>query len=224
FSYSARGELTDVYQSSTNSGGYYHTTAAYFANGTISSLSGIPGQATWTFGVDGKGRPQTATWGTTAEVTNATYDAADRPLVVTLGLGDTDTNVWDGNTGHLSSWTFSLGATPTTLKGTLGYSGTTGVPTALNIVDGFNSVNSQNCTYGYDDIARTNNVGCGTDWAQTFSYDRFGNVTKNGSISWNPGYTSGTNRYQGASTYDANGNLKFDTFHNYTWNTDNKAV
>jgi len=76
-------------------------------------------------------------------------------------------------------------------------------------------------------MARTNSSNCGSsDWNQTFSYDRFGNITKTGNpgITWNPGYTSGTNRYLGASTYDANGNLKFDTFHNYTWNTDNKPV
>ncbi len=224
FSYGARGELAEVYESTPHSGGYYHTKADYFANGAVSGLSGIPGQATWAFGLDGKGRPQTATWGTTAEVTDTAYDAADRPLVITLGLGDTDTYAWDSNTGHLNSYLFSVGSTPTTLKGTLGYSTTTGLPTSLAIVDGFNSVNSQSCTYGYDDMARANSANCGTTWAQTFSYDMFGNVTKSGSIAWTPGYTASTNRYLGASTYDVNGNLTFDTFHNYTWNVDNKIT
>ena len=33
FSYSPRGEVTDVYQSTPNSGGYYHVSASYWPNG-----------------------------------------------------------------------------------------------------------------------------------------------------------------------------------------------
>src|SRR5207248_2184682 len=43
FSYSVRGENTDLYESTPHSGGYYHTTAGYWANGVLQSLSGIPG-------------------------------------------------------------------------------------------------------------------------------------------------------------------------------------
>jgi RHS repeat-associated protein len=57
-------------------------------------------------------------------------------------------------------------------------------------------------------------------WAQTFTYDPFGNVTKTGSVSWQPGYDT-NNRYTlGGTSYDANGNLKTDTFNSYTWNAD----
>ena len=59
FSYSARGELTDVWQSSTHSGGYYHVAAGYWPTGpqglvktlvllnaSNQPLSGLP---TWTY-------------------------------------------------------------------------------------------------------------------------------------------------------------------------------
>jgi YD repeat-containing protein len=38
FSYSARGEVADVYQKSPNSGGYYHVSATYWANGLQNTL------------------------------------------------------------------------------------------------------------------------------------------------------------------------------------------
>jgi hypothetical protein len=41
FSYSPRGELTDVYEKTPHSGGYYHTTAAYWPSGALETLSGI---------------------------------------------------------------------------------------------------------------------------------------------------------------------------------------
>ena len=64
-------------------------------------------------------------------------------------------------------------------------------------------------------------------WAQTFSYDAFGNLSKSGSISWLPTYNSPANDnmttnnqyksgWNGVS-YDANGNLLNDTFNTYTW-------
>jgi hypothetical protein len=38
FSYSARGELTDVYESTPHSGGYYHTTSSYWPTGTLEAV------------------------------------------------------------------------------------------------------------------------------------------------------------------------------------------
>ena len=67
---------------------------------------------------------------------------------------------------------------------------------------------------------RVNNAHCGSVWSQDFTYDAFGNITKSGSIAWNPGYTQSppTNRCTLVGTsYDANGNLLNDTFHAYTW-------
>jgi hypothetical protein len=72
FSYDADGHLTDVWQSTPHSGGYYHSTATYFANGQLSSLS-IPGLGTVVYTVDGEGRPNKATKGTLTLVSGVTY-------------------------------------------------------------------------------------------------------------------------------------------------------
>jgi hypothetical protein len=63
FSYDADGRLTDVYEKTPNSGGYYHTVASYWANGALNTLNGAPGLNGWTFAPDGEGRPYSATYG-----------------------------------------------------------------------------------------------------------------------------------------------------------------
>jgi hypothetical protein len=62
FSYDADGRLTDVYESPYAGSAYYHTTASYWANDSLDSLSGIPGVPTIYYGasngsgLDGEGR------------------------------------------------------------------------------------------------------------------------------------------------------------------------
>jgi YD repeat-containing protein len=55
FSYSVRGELTDVYESTPHSGTYDHTTASYWASGALETLSGIPSVPTINYGAGGSG-------------------------------------------------------------------------------------------------------------------------------------------------------------------------
>jgi RHS repeat-associated protein len=100
-----------------------------------------------------------------------------------------------------------------------------GTMASLNITDPFNTSDTQNCTYVHDDLVRLANVNCPAAWTQTFTYDVFGNITKGGSFNWNPGYNSSTNRYSLAGTsYDNNGNLLNDTFHNYQYDADGNIV
>jgi RHS repeat-associated protein len=77
------------------------------------------------------------------------------------------------------------------------------------------------CAYTYDDLARLSAANCGSVWAQTFSYDAFGNIGKSGSQSFGPTYSPTTNRYTAIGlvtpTYDNNGNLTYDGYHHYTW-------
>jgi RHS repeat-associated protein len=220
FAYSARGETTDVFESTPHSGGYYHSTAAYWANGVLSSL-GIPTLTPFTFGVDSAGRPYTATSGI-SYVTNTTFNAASQPLTVTLGLGDSANYGYDPNTGRMTNYTFTVGSTPKSQVGSLTWNAN-GTLRTLAITDGFNSGGAQTCNYGtssvagYDEFSRLINVNCGTPWSQTFSYDPFDNITKTGSITWQPGYNQSNNHYQNGATYDNNGNLTNDTFHTYTW-------
>lgn len=76
FSYTVRGELSDVYESTPHSGGYYHTSVSYWANGTLASLSGVPGYTSLTYGVDGEGRLTTANQGALKIVCDATCSSA----------------------------------------------------------------------------------------------------------------------------------------------------
>jgi RHS repeat-associated protein len=238
FSYSVRGDLTDVYESTPHSGGFYHTTASYFENGVVKTLAGVPGQTGITYGVDSEGRQVTAKQGTTNLVTGTTFNAASQPLTVTLGQGDTDNYVYYPSTGLMNKYTFTVGATPKSVVGILTYN-TNGSLNNLSITDGFNAGGTQTCKYGdapnnipgYDDLGRLIKVDCGASiWQQNFSYDAFGNLTKavptgGTGIAWNPGYNSANNRYTLAGTsYDANGDLVGDTFHGYSWNGDGHVI
>jgi hypothetical protein len=88
----------------------------------------------------------------------------------------------------MTQYKFSVGSTPTTVAGNLGWNAN-GTLASLGITDQFNSANTQNCTYSYDDLARIVGVNCGSVWSQTFGFDPFGNLTKSGSVSFQPGYT-----------------------------------
>jgi RHS repeat-associated protein len=231
FTYDVLGRTTDVYQKTPHSpSAYYHSTVSYFENGALHVLT-IPGSGnTFTYGIDGKGRPYSAVQASTALVNSVTYNVVDRPCVLSLGLGDSDTYGYDNvactgqlSTGRMSSYTFSVGATPKTDVGNLTWNAN-GTLRQLAITDGFNSSGTQTCNYGtpstagYDELGRLVSVNCGSAWSQTFTYDPFNNITKSGSSSWLPGYDQTNNHYQNGSTYDANGDLLTDTFHTYQWN------
>ncbi len=229
-SYSKSGELIDLYESTPHSGGYYHTTAHYFSNGTIQTLSGVGQQSTYNYGIDGEGRLKTNTQGSSNFVTNTTYNAAGQPLTISLSLGDSDNYTYDPNTGRMTGYTFIVGSTPKSMAGGLTWN-TNGTLRTLAVTDGFNSGGTQTCNFGtsttagYDDLGRLVSANCGSAWSQTFSYDPFGNLTKNGSLTWNPGYNQSTNRYTlGGTTYDADGNPLNDSFHSYTWNVYGKPA
>ena len=223
FSYSARGENTDVYESTPNSGGYYHTTAGYYANGALSSLSGVPTLNAWSFAVDGEGRPYSATYGTTNWVKSTTYYPSNPQTTVTYGIGttpDSDVYSYDANTGRMSQFKFIVGATPQSLTGTLGWN-TNGTLGSLGITDQLNSSNTQNCSYVHDDLARVKSVNClnGSTavWSQNFTLDQFGNISKSGTSTFAASYlANGTTNNQEQSvgscvpSYDAIGNLTRD--------------
>jgi YD repeat-containing protein len=49
FNYTPRGEISDKYQSSPNSGGYYHEILTYWENGATKQISGLPSLPTFTW-------------------------------------------------------------------------------------------------------------------------------------------------------------------------------
>jgi len=158
---------------------------------------------------------------------------------VAFGSGDADTYGVAATTGRMNSFQFKVGATPTTVAGTPGWNadGTLG---SLAISDPFNSSNTQNCSYVYDDLARVQSVNCvngsTTIWNQSFSLDAFGNISKSGSSSFAATYVlaNGTTNNQEqlvgscVPKYDANGNLtkdcSFTVPPTYAWDADGNPV
>jgi RHS repeat-associated protein len=218
FSYSVRGELTDVYESTPHSSSYYHTTASYWANGALQSLSGIPGYTTTTYGVDGEGRLTSAQQGATRLVcdsscssSSTTYTSAGQVHAINIGgtgnngLGDNDAYTYDPATGRMTNFTFTIGSPAKSFAGALAWNAN-GTLSNLAITDAFHSGGTQTCNYLYDDLGRIGtppgsssySVDCGSAlWRQTFTYDQYGNVTKtaNPGISWLPGYNQTTNQF-----------------------------
>ena len=228
FAYDKDGRLTDVWESTPNSAGYYHTSQTYFANGVPNTLTGLLASGSsyvpqQTYGVDGEGRWDTVSAASSPNpVTSVSYNTASQITGITFGSTDTDTFAYDGNTNRMTKYTFTVNGSSDV--GTLTWN-TNGTLATLAISDQLNSADTQTCNYSYDDLARLASVNCGTGiWEQIFTYDSFGNITKSvpsgaTGINWQPGYNQANNRYALSGTsYDAAGNLTNDTFRSYTWN------
>jgi RHS repeat-associated protein len=165
----------------------------------------------------------TANNGSVNLVGSTIYDPADVPLTINLGLGDKDVYVYD-NGKRMKNFTFTVGSSNKSVAGVMTWNNSNGTLGTLQITDGWNSGDTQTCTYNYDDILRLGGTtscvnGPTTLWSQTFSYDRYGNITKSGSQSFMPGYNASTNQYSGLlnATYDNNGNLTNDGTNGYTF-------
>jgi len=248
FSYSVRGEVSDVWEKTPDSGGYYHVNATYWAHGLLNVLNGgtspLPGLPAITYGasggtgLDGKGRITKVTAASgQSPATSISWNAGNQVTGVTLGSSDNDAYQYDPNTGRMKQYKFNMGTGPSSQTGVLTWNanGTLG---KQQITDQINTANSQTCTYSHDDLTRITGANCGSVWSQTFSFDPFGNLSKAGSAIFQPTYTgasgagSPTNQYynisgggSGTSTYyDANGNVKYDVTHTYTWDADGNML
>src|SRR5207253_1548993 len=167
--------------------------------GALKSLGGVS-LPTINYNADAMGRPTTVTTSGADAVTASTYDVASRVTALTFGSGDTANFTFSNNSGLMTSYKETINGSA--VSGTLTWA-LNGTLQKNIIVDPFNSANAQTCTYDYDDLARIKTVNCGTLWSQTFSYDAFGNLTKSGSLNWQPGYSFSTNRYTlGGTSYD----------------------
>jgi hypothetical protein len=181
YSYSVRGEIASVYQSSAHSGGYYNVAATYWANGMLNTLnaklSGIP---VWTYGADGEGRAASAaTSSGTNPVTATSYNGFGLPTAVSYGSPDADSFSYDGNTGRMTQYQASVNGS--SMTGVVGWNNNWTVG-SLSISDPFNSANSQNCSNTHDDLMRLSKTSCNS-FTQSFSYDAFGNISKSGTVS-----------------------------------------
>jgi len=225
-SYTVRGEPSDVYEKTPNSGGYYHVAEQYWANGAMKQLSGLSSLPTFTFNPDGEGRVyQVSASSGQNPVTNTVFNNASQPTSITFGSTDTDSFTYDPNTDRMTQYQFSVNGQ--SLKGVLTWNANATLQN-LNITDALNSADTQSCAYVYDDLMRIQSVNCGSVWSQTFSYDAFGNISKSGSMSFQATYSSSTNRMTAVGsftpTYDNNGNLLTDPLHTYSWDSAGKPV
>jgi len=226
FSYDTRGEATDFYESTPDSGGYYHVAEAYWADGNLRQLSGISGLPTVTYGVDSKGR-QNAVSASSGQnpVTSVTYSIANRITGITFGSSDSDSFTYNPNTGRMTEYTFNVGGA--SMTGALTWNAV-GTLHGLTITDPFYAGGNQTCSYLHDDLIRVAAVDCGSVWSQTFSYDAFGNINKNGSSSFSASYSPTTNQMieigGSTPTYDSDGNVTNDFLHTYSWDSNDRPV
>jgi YD repeat-containing protein len=229
FSYTARGEVSDFYESTPHSGGYYHQAATYWANGALNQLNAAGGYAAQ-YNLDGEGRVY-STGSFMSALSGTLYNAASQPTQLTFASSDTDNFTYDPYTNRMTQYKFNLNGQSVIGNLTWNQNGT---QSSLAITDPFNSANTQTCNYSHDDLTRIASVNCGASiWQQNFSYDTFGNITKTvptggTGYSFQPAYSTATNRMTsiGGSTpsYDANGNVLNDFLHTYTWNADGRPI
>lgn len=209
-----------------NSGTYYHVNEQYWANGALEQLTGLSSLPTFTFAPDGEGRLYRASASSGQNpVTSTTFNSASLPTAITYGSSDTDAYSYDPNTYRLTQYQFNVNGQ--SLTGALTWNANHTLST-LNITDAFNGADTQSCSFSHDDLTRLVSDNCGSVWSQTFSYDPFGNISTNGSMSFLPIYSVSTNRMTSVGsftfTYDANGNTTADPTNTYSWDSAGKAV
>jgi YD repeat-containing protein len=200
FSYTARGEISDEYQSSPNSSGYYHENLTYWENGVTRQISLLATLPTFTFAVDGEGRVNTISASTGQNpLTGTTYNTASLPTTVNLGSLDSDTFTYDPNTNRETQYQFNVNGQA--YSGTLNWNAN-GTLAGLKITDPFNSADTQECSYQHDDLVRIANVYCSpnqlanpgfesgnVDWTNGSAFSIVNNPANAQSGSW---YLSGT--------------------------------
>ena len=100
FGYDAAGNTTDFYETTPNSGGWYHVVNTYAPNGAVWGRRGYLGQGTTTpfsnslgYVINQEGRLD-GLWDQTAQKSvwaNSTYNAAGEPTLVSFYNGDKET-------------------------------------------------------------------------------------------------------------------------------------
>jgi RHS repeat-associated protein len=237
FSYDAAGEVTDYYQASSNSGGWYHVQQSYNPVGQRVVLQGFLNNGSalshyfWYDTYEGEGRQRGVADGTPGTSypyvwAATTYNPAGLPGALAmpgLGTGTWENFTYDSASNRMTQWSSSNSAVGKSQTGTLTWNAN-GTLKQLQISDSYNAGdNNLNCTHSYDDLARLASANCGTPWNQTFSYDQYSNITKAGSVNFNPGYNSANNHVSGFS-YDGMGNVTNDGSRAYSYDAEGRAI
>jgi RHS repeat-associated protein len=214
------------------SAGSFTSDPTYFSSGSFSGGSGtLTGGTNATlvafgpsviYGVDGEGRPYSATDGTNNLVTETRYNSASSATSVIYGNGDYDNFGYDVIDRPQTIYFNVTGSNSFEMITGLGWNPNSSLK-SMGVTDTSDSTKNQSCQYAADDLSRLASVSCGGAWAQTFAYDAFGNIAKGGSSSYAAAYNAITNQVSSGisplPTYDANGNqLKSTGLSSITWN------
>lgn len=223
------GVLAQMWQSTPNSGGYFLTQDTLYPNGALGARTSVLGSASYgypnmSYGLDGEGRPYWAADATNSinPVTATTYNAAGAATSVSFGNAcngagaDVDSFQYDPYTNRPTSLNsfVNASASPFNVHTQLTWN-SNGSLNKMAYSDENDTSKNQTCGYSADDLSRISSVQCGSAWAQTFSYDPFGNISKAGSSSYaatygGPNSATQTNQVSGgfspAPQYDSNGN------------------
>jgi RHS repeat-associated protein len=143
------------------------------------------------------------------QVAGASYNTAGQ--ISSLGyFGFNETRQYNGLNQLTRMTTTAAGGTVMDMQ----YNYTAGQNNG-RITQSIDGVTGENVTYAYDALNRLVNATTAT-WAQSYSYDGFGNPS-------GVGYDASTNRPMGA-TYDANGLLIGSASFPNTWDVENRLV
>jgi hypothetical protein len=108
FSYDADGNVTDEWEKTPHSNGYFHSTATYYANGQFASL-GIPGVGTINYTLDSAGRWYSAKMGTLNLVSGVTYGPLGATQINIASGTDKDAYTYSSTTGLMTSYQLTGG-------------------------------------------------------------------------------------------------------------------
>ncbi len=229
FGYNEVGRPSEFYEATPSSGGYYAVTESWWPGGQLASLS-APGVPTITYNPDTAGRVASISASSGQNPINSvSYFPGQEVKTVTFGSGDSDTYALDANL-RLSSYTLDINGQNDT--GSLVWNGNNTLK-SLAVSDPFATGDTQNCSCTQDDLGRLASVNCGSEWAQTYTPDSFGNqsTTSGGS---NPlvANFNGNNQFSSvtgfAPTYDLDGDLLDNplsqTRNAYAWDAEGHAV
>jgi RHS repeat-associated protein len=222
YSYTVRGEIADIFESTSTSGSnYYRVSGTYWEHGLqktqqqlkrATAAAGseflIDGMPPLEFKVDGAGRISwiDAATGTDPLINTGYAAGGASPLGpsgymvgVTYGSGDWQTFTFDLDTGRMKQYKSTLNATQI-VQGDLTWNDN-GSLQKLTVTNPLHSASAMTCNYTHDDLSRIKSVDCGaTKWQQNFSYDAFGNIKKavptgGTGVAFDPNYSAITNRY-----------------------------
>lgn len=215
------GVLAQMWQSTPNSGGYFLTQDTLYPNGALGARTSVLGSASYgypsmSYGLDGEGRPYWASDATRCinPVTATTYNASGSATSIAFGNAsngggaDVDTFQYDPNTNRPTSLNYYVDASssPFNVRTQLNWNAN-GSLNRMVYTDENDASKNQTCSYAADDLSRITSAQCNSTWAQTFSYDPFGNIKKN---QYQANYSSATNQVSSGITptpqYDLNGN------------------